>query len=151
MFNIREKQCEDRPRSIRPPDCGRSIRAGQRIPVSWTTNRIDFLNDNSGAELFLTCLPPTACSPTVVRSKSHFALKDHSYFVSDAMPVDVFETVDFIEQRPEPALHTLGRRLMDHIYTGRLALTENPYWTHFLCLPPCRPPSAENSARPSWS
>ena len=91
--------------------------------ISSGADRIDFVNDNTGRELLLDlALAEFLLSERWAR-QIVFHLKENPFFVSDAMPVDVEETLAAL------LADTLGSRLSGHLAAGRLVLRDHPFWT----------------------
>ena len=91
--------------------------------ISSGADRIDFVNDNTGRELLLDlALAEFLLSERWAR-QIVFHLKENPFFVSDAMPVDVEETLAAL------LADTLESRLSDHLAAGRLVLRDHPFWT----------------------
>jgi len=94
--------------------------------------RVDFVNDNVGIDLLFDL----ALADFLLRQgwtrlvKLH--LKDRPFFVSDAMSKDVRATISLLQTAPSAAMQTLGAHLVEHIAAGRLALTDDPFWTRCL-------------------
>ena len=101
--------------------------------------RVDFVNDNVGLDLlFDLALADLLLRQGWVR-QIVFHVKDAPFFVSDAMPQDVWDTVSLLRLSPDPAVQVLGERLAAHLAAGRLALQADPFWTTCLMfrqLPP---------------
>ncbi|MFC2023538.1 ARMT1-like domain-containing protein, partial [Chloroflexota bacterium] len=79
--------------------------------------------DNSGMELLFDLAVADFLLGTGWARQVVMHLKPHPYFVSDAMPSDVVETLALLE--PEP----LGARLAEHQSSGRLLLESHPFWS----------------------
>jgi uncharacterized protein with ATP-grasp and redox domains len=97
-----------------------------------SVQRVDFINDNVGIDLLFDL----ALADFLLRQgwarlvKLH--LKDRPFFVSDAMPKDVRATISLLQAASSAAMQALGARLVEHIATGRIALTDGPFWTRCL-------------------
>jgi uncharacterized protein with ATP-grasp and redox domains len=94
--------------------------------------RVDFINDNVGLDLLfdLALIDLMLRQGWVERVVCH--LKDHPFFVSDAMPVDLQATVSRLSASPAVTVQALGERLRRHLATGDLALEADPFWTSHL-------------------
>lgn len=107
--------------------------------LSRGAGRVDFICDNVGMDLlFDLALADFLLTQGWVRQVV-FHLKDRPFFVSDAMPKDVRETVALVQASPDAAVCELGGRLHDHLEAGRLAVKDNPFWASCLMfrhLPP---------------
>ncbi len=91
--------------------------------ISSGAERIDFVSDNTGRELLLDlALSEFLLSERWAR-QIVFHLKENPFFVSDAMLVDVEETLAALQA------DTLGSRLSGHLAAGRLVLRDHPFWT----------------------
>ena len=107
--------------------------------VTGGIRRVDFINDNVGLDLLfdLALLDLMLRQGWVGRVVCH--LKDYPFFVSDAMPQDLHETVSLLAASPQASVRALGERLRGYIETGDLALEVDPFWTSHLMfrdLPP---------------
>jgi uncharacterized protein with ATP-grasp and redox domains len=91
--------------------------------------RLDFINDNVGSELlFDLALADFLLREGWVR-QVHLNLKNQPFFVSDAMPEDVQQTLAFLKAAPSAAMQELGRRLADELAARRLHTDTDPFWT----------------------
>jgi uncharacterized protein with ATP-grasp and redox domains len=94
--------------------------------LSAGVDRVDFVNDNVGRELlFDLALADFLLSDGWAR-RVVLHLKAHPFFVSDAMPQDVQESVALLGNK------RLGRRLDEFLATGRLVLKADGFWTRCL-------------------
>jgi uncharacterized protein with ATP-grasp and redox domains len=111
------------------------------------TQRVDFINDNVGIDLLFDL----ALADFLLRQgwtrlvKLH--LKDHPFFVSDAMPEDVRATISLLQIASNDSMLALGTRLIEHIAAGRLALANDPFWTCCLMLRQMPPHLREDLGR----
>jgi hypothetical protein len=110
-----------------------------RSILSNGVRRVDFINDNVGSDLFFDL----ALTDFLLRQgwtrEVNLHLKEHPFFVSDAMPVDVLQTVACLEASPSKAMSALGSRLEDDYTAQRLNLRVDPFWTSwqmFRQMPP---------------
>jgi len=86
-------------------------------------SRIAFINDNVGLELgFDLCLADFLLRNNWVE-KITLYLKPYPFFVSDAMPKDLLETVRAFIKAPASSLSLLGRRLEDALSEGTLSMS----------------------------
>lgn len=91
--------------------------------------RVDILLDNCNPELLHDlALTDYLLSTHLVQSVRLHA-KPYPYFVSDALTVDVLNTIQELSTDPEPALTALGYRLAAHIKQKRLSIIDDFYWT----------------------
>jgi len=126
--------------------------------------RVDFVNDNVGLDVlfdlaladFLLVHENGGWVREIV-----FHLKDHPFFVSDAMPKDVQATIALLRAAPDSpplageglgersgaAVRELGARLHEHLDAGRLILKDDPFWTSYLTFRHLPPPLREDLAR----
>lgn len=100
--------------------------------VTGGIRRVDFVNDNVGLDLLfdLALIDLLLRQGWVGRAVCH--LKDHPFFVSDAMPRDLHATVSLLAASPTATVRALGDRLRRHVETGALALEAAPFWTSYL-------------------
>jgi uncharacterized protein with ATP-grasp and redox domains len=113
------------------------------VLLSAGLSRVDVVCDNCGQELlFDLALADLLLAHDWVQTIV-LHLKDHPYFVSDAMPADVLALLDRIQGtlsggvgatsagqgQTAPAHKRLGQRLAGHIAAGRLTLKDDPFWT----------------------
>lgn len=91
-------------------------------------DHVAFICDNVGAD----SLYDLALADHLLRqgwaSRITLHLKAHPFFVSDASPADVRQTVTRIGKTAPSPLSSLGTRLSRAIDTGTLALIDNPFW-----------------------
>lgn len=102
-------------------------------------DKVMFINDNVGADslwdlLLADFLLTHSWVQTIV-----FHLKNHPFFVSDAMPADIERIVLKLKSRPQP-LESLGNRLDQRLQSGRLQLTTDPFWVSSLTFHPLPAP-----------
>lgn len=90
--------------------------------------RADFLIDNAGFELVSDlCLADYLLSAGLAE-KVRFHLKTHPTFVSDALVIDVEQTISSMSRLKDEATQSVGVRLADHLHKDRLQLTDNWFW-----------------------
>jgi uncharacterized protein with ATP-grasp and redox domains len=98
-----------------------------------------FINDNVGLDvLFDLALVDFLLTQRWVQ-RVIFYLKDRPFFVSDAMPKDVWRTISLLQAASNVTVQGLGARLRDHLEAGRLTLKDESFWTSYLMfrhLPP---------------
>jgi len=117
-----------------------------RRTVTGGLRRVDFVNDNVGLDLlFDLALADLLLRHGWVRQIT-FHVKDSPFFVSDAMPQDVRDTVSLLRLSPDAAVQALGVRLAAHLAAGRLALETDPFWTTYLMFRHLPPPLREELA-----
>lgn len=96
--------------------------------------RIDLIADNAGLELVADLALADYLLSSGVAGEVFVHLKPHPTFVSDAMIKDVRETVVFLSGREQTDVCAFGRRLGQHIRSGRLLLAEDAFWVSPLAL-----------------
>lgn len=90
--------------------------------------RIDFINDNAGFELFCDlCLADYLLTTQMAKSVT-FHLKAHPTFVSDAMIKDVHQTLEMLAAENNQDVKNLAKRLQTHIKLSRLDLVADIFW-----------------------
>lgn len=91
--------------------------------------RVDFINDNVGVELFFDL----ALADFLVREqwaqRIVFHLKKCPYFVSDAMPQDIYDVIALLQASSQLAARQFGDRLEKYFNFGRLDIEADPFWT----------------------
>jgi len=88
--------------------------------------RVDLVTDNAGRELLFDFALADYLLQRGWAGRVTFHLKGHPFFVSDAMVTDARRLAAAVAAEP------LGRRLEEHLAAGRLALTDDPFWTTYL-------------------
>jgi uncharacterized protein with ATP-grasp and redox domains len=111
---------------------------GQRLWELFAQGRVRYLDvvaDNAGAELLsdLGLIDLLLGEELVQRVRLH--LKGQPFFVSDAMPSDLEDTLAALKQDTRPALAALGARLADHVAANRICWQTHPFWTTCLHYP----------------
>jgi uncharacterized protein with ATP-grasp and redox domains len=96
--------------------------------------RIDFVNDNTGMELFFDLAMADFLLCAGWARQVTFHLKNRPFFVADAMPEDVHISVDWLQKAPQQETRALGGRLAADLAEGRLRLAADPFWTTCLML-----------------
>lgn len=96
--------------------------------------RVDFINDNVGRELFFDLALSDFLLTHGWASQVHFNVKNQPFYVSDAMPADVEQTVSLLKAIPYQSIQELGRRLADDLAERRLNIHTDPFWTTCLML-----------------
>jgi len=100
--------------------------------------QIAFINDNVGIELgFDLCLADFLLENNWTE-RITFYLKPYPFFVSDAMPKDLLETVQALAEAPSSKLRRLGKRLQTAMTSGILILSADQFWAspdHFPEMP----------------
>jgi hypothetical protein len=103
-----------------------------RSIVTSGIRRLDLINDNVGFDLLfdLALVDLVLRQGWAGRVVCH--LKDYPFFVSDAMPQDLHETISQLLGSPRASVRGLGERLRGHIEARKLALETDPFWTSYL-------------------
>jgi len=91
--------------------------------------RVDIINDNVGGELLFDL----ALADFLLREgwarQVHLHLKNRPFFVSDAMPDDVHQTITLLKAVSSAAMRELGTRLADELARQQLSANTDPFWT----------------------
>jgi hypothetical protein len=103
--------------------------------------RVDFLMDNAGLELVGDLALVDYLLASGVADHVVLHLKAHPTFVSDAMPKDVQETLDYLANGAA-ATQALVRRLRQHLAAARgaargaarMEMVAHPFWTSPLAM-----------------
>ena len=115
--------------------------------VTGGIRRVDFVNDNVGLDLLFDL----ALSDLVLRQgwvgRVVCHLKDHPFFVSDAMPRDLHATLSLLAVSPTASVRALGERLRRYVETGDLTLEAEPFWTSYLMYRDFPPTLCDTLAR----
>ncbi len=90
--------------------------------------RIDFICDNTGAELLFDLALADFLLCGKFADKIVFHVKPQPFFVSDTMIPDVGDALDALAQSAAPELQQLASRLRVVLDEGRLVLTDHPFW-----------------------
>ena len=106
--------------------------AGVYVILSEGVEQVHFINDNVGADiLFDLVLAEFLLSQNWVQ-KIVFHLKNHPFFVSDAMIGDIHSTLQLLIRHTDQAVSRVGRSLDKHIQSGKILLTDDAFWTSCL-------------------
>jgi hypothetical protein len=111
--------------------------------VAGGLQRVDFINDNVGLDLLFDLVLADFMLLQGWVQEIVFHLKDRPFFVSDAMPKDVQQTLSALRAAPDLGLQKLSARLQSHQDVGRLELQEDPFWTSYLMFRDLPPPLQE--------
>jgi uncharacterized protein with ATP-grasp and redox domains len=103
--------------------------------------RVDFVNDNCGRELLFDLILADFLLTEGWTQTAVFHLKGQPFFVSDAMIVDVRETLTLLQN------DGLGQRLQAHLTGARLVLKADPFWTSCLMFRQMPPALSAELAR----
>jgi hypothetical protein len=107
--------------------------------LSARVRRLDFINDNVGSDLLFDLALAEFLLRLGWAGEIALHLKNQPFFVSDAMPEDVLQTMALLKAAPSAAMSALGRRLEADLSTGCLQLHTDPFWTSwqmFRQMPP---------------
>lgn len=108
-------------------DIWRCISDGMRSGHKVT---IDFVQDNSGYELFTDFVLANFLIEHKLASKVRFHVKAIPWFISDVMTTDFHWTIGQLTKHPNAALSELGGKLAAHLAAGRFILCDVDYfWT----------------------
>jgi uncharacterized protein with ATP-grasp and redox domains len=97
--------------------------------LSHRINKIDFINDNVGRELFFDLVLTDFLLEKKWVNEIVFHLKANPYFVSDAMPDDVYQTIDLLDESHNPVMKQFSARIKNYLKTNQLKLKTDPFWT----------------------
>jgi len=131
---VRRRQAMIERENLLINDFPKVLRVFEKHPPS----SIAFINDNVGMELgFDLCLADFLLENGWAE-KITFYLKPYPFFVSDAMPKDLWETVKIFAESSSLSLSRLGRRLEDALSMGTLSVSAGWFWAspyHFCEMP----------------
>jgi len=96
--------------------------------ASGRVERLDWIADNSGLELLVDLDTIDMLLAEGLVREVHLHVKPQPYFVSDAMVVDVENTLAALAGHPAAALRAIGERLRTAKAKGRLHLDTHPFW-----------------------
>ncbi len=91
--------------------------------------RVDFINDNAGPEATFDLLLADYLLEQGWVERVQMHLKPYPFYVSDAMIRDVRELIVRLEGAPESLARRAGDRLGGWLQGGRLALSDDRFWT----------------------
>lgn len=91
--------------------------------------RVDFINDNVGSELIFDLALSDFLLNQRWTSQVHLHVKNQPFFVSDAMPDDVEQTVALLKAAPSLEMCALGIRLAGYLINHQLIINTDPFWT----------------------
>ena len=104
-------------------------RVAKFFSSSGKLQRVDFILDNCGPELIHDIgLADFLLAMDLVK-RVRFHAKPTPYYVSDAMIVDVFSTLEHLANHPEPAVQHLAMRAENNIQDRRREIVEDYFWT----------------------
>lgn len=91
-------------------------------------SRIDFLIDNAGMELLSDLVFADYLLTSQIADEVHFHLKAHPTFVSDALPIDVEESIAFMGAIESDVGKALGNRMNNYLDSQKLRLQTDFFW-----------------------
>ena len=97
--------------------------------LSKGVRRVDFINDNVGSDLLFDLALADFLLGQSWAGEIHFHLKNQPFFVSDAMPEDVQQTLSLLRSAPSAAMSALGARLTEALAIHQFFLNTDPFWT----------------------
>lgn len=123
----------DADRTTAPADA-HILADNRRAAAEWIVDhaplgRIDVVLDNAGFELVSDLALIAVLLETNAAASMHLHVKAHPTFVSDAVVMDVNETIRALAEADDPDTRSLGTRLRTHQADGRLTLTDPIFWT----------------------
>ena len=101
-------------------------------------SQIAFVNDNVGVELGFDLLLADFLLRNKWVDKITFYLKPYPFFVSDAMPKDLQETIKAFNEASSRNLNNLGERVEAALAKGTLSISADWFWAspyHFCEMP----------------
>jgi hypothetical protein len=101
-----------------------NLLTGSAQPLS----RIDLLLDNAGFELISDLSLADLLISLGLVEQVYLLPKVHPTFVSDVIPGDIGEAVDYLINQDEPAARSFGIRLSDHFQSDKLVIKEDLFW-----------------------
>jgi len=105
---------------------------------SRSLSHIAFMNDNVGMELGFDLLLADFLLRNNWAKKITFYLKPYPFFVSDAMPKDLEETLQAFIKFPNQGLNSLGKRIRAALSEGNFVMSADWFWAspyHFCEMP----------------
>jgi uncharacterized protein with ATP-grasp and redox domains len=96
--------------------------------------RVDFILDNAGFELVADLFLAAFMLGQDVATNVFMHAKVHPTFVSDAMILDVQQTVAHLAATEHSGVAWLGEQLQTYLENGRLRLTQHDFWTSSLAM-----------------
>ena len=90
---------------------------------------VDVITDNVGADsLFDLVLADFLIRKGWVR-QVRFHSKDRPFFISDASPDDIRQTISVLQKDDHASVQGLGRRLFSYLQDGRFTLKKDAFWS----------------------
>jgi uncharacterized protein with ATP-grasp and redox domains len=100
--------------------------------LSSGVSRVDFICDNVGSDLLFDLGLTDFLLEQGWVKEIHLNLKNQPFFVSDAMPKDVLQTINKLQKAQDAAIQAWGRRLEKYLADGQLILETDQFWTTYL-------------------
>jgi uncharacterized protein with ATP-grasp and redox domains len=104
-----------------------TARLAEKI-VKFNTERIDFITDNAGFELFGDLCLADFLLVNNFAETIHLHLKPEPTFVSDATIQDVLDTLDFLTTQENQEVQVLAKRIQGYINQDRLLCYDDYFW-----------------------
>ncbi len=105
-----------------------TVRVVDYILSNGPLDRIDFILDNSGLEFVGDlCLADYLLSHQLVK-QIVLHVKQHPYFVSDVMEVDLHATFRQLHDHANPGTTAMGKRLYKHLVKERFVIKQDAHW-----------------------
>jgi uncharacterized protein with ATP-grasp and redox domains len=92
-------------------------------------NRVDFILDNYGPELIHDIGLADYLLDTELVSVVRFHAKPTPHYVSDAMIVDIYSTLEYLSNHEEKVVRQLAERVHGYIRNRQLEIMDDYYWT----------------------
>jgi uncharacterized protein with ATP-grasp and redox domains len=96
--------------------------------------RVDLMLDNAGFELITDLALADILLGLGLVQQVYLLAKAHPTFVSDVIPVDVDEAVDFLMAQDHPPTRAFGARLSEHLRADRLVVQKHFFWNSPLMM-----------------
>jgi len=100
-----------------------------RILSNAPIDRIDILIDNAGFELIGDLILVDFLVKKNLASSIVLHVKKHPTYVSDAMDINVRESIDFLLTSDDDEVRAVGERTSRYLSSDRLQIKENWFWT----------------------
>ena len=101
---------------------------------SQALRRVDLLLDNAGFELISDLALADILLGLRQVEQMYMLAKAHPTFVSDVIPEDVGEAVDFLMDQDHPPTRSFGTRLREYLQSGRLVVQKHFFWNSPLMM-----------------
>ncbi|MCD6469722.1 protein-glutamate O-methyltransferase family protein [Candidatus Bathyarchaeota archaeon] len=132
--DVRRRQAMIERENLLINDFPKILKAFEEEPLS----QIAFVNDNVGVELGFDLLLADFLLRNNWADKIIFYLKPYPFFVSDAMPKDLQETIKAFIKTSNPNLSDLGKRIEKALAEGIISTSADWFWAspyHFCEMP----------------